>query len=70
MANWNAEPVAVSPSLLGNISVHPVPTRFSLGMDKCSSKKYLSLQTCLEAFRDSILTAYKRKTHKNVPERQ
>ena len=34
MANWNAEPVAVSPSLLGNISIHPVPTQFSLGMDK------------------------------------
>ena len=34
MANWNAEPVAVSPLLLGNISIHPVPTQFSLGMDK------------------------------------
>ena len=33
-------------------------------------KKYLSLQTCLEDLSDSILTAYKRKTHKNVPERQ
>ena len=37
---------------------------------KSSSKKYLSLQTCLEALSDSILTAHKRKTHKNVPERQ
>ena len=34
MANWNAEAVAVSPLLLGNISIHPVPTQFSLGMDK------------------------------------
>ena len=32
--NWNAEAVAVSPLLLGNISIHPVPTQFSLGMDK------------------------------------
>ena len=42
---------------------------------KCSrlyscSKTYVSLQTCLEALSDSILTAYKRKTHRNFPERQ
>ena len=42
---------------------------------KCSrlqscSRKYLSLETCLEALSDSILTAHKRKTHRNFPERQ
>ena len=39
---------------------------------KCSrcSRKYLSLQTCLESLSDSILTAYKRKIHRNFPERQ
>ena len=47
MANWNAEPVAVSPSLLENISIHPVPNQFSLGMEEWTKFFFESIEPTL-----------------------
>ena len=47
MANWNAEPVAVSPSLFENISIHPVPNQFSLAMEEWTKFFFESIEPTL-----------------------
>ena len=50
---------------------HICNTKVNVHVYKVAVKSiYLSLQTCLEALSDSILTVHKRNTHENVLERQ